>query len=151
MVDKIYLKKHMIHREELRNEQERYALLESKCIPGSKQMDGMPHAPSGSKDAGYINDTFEKMEVEKKIAELNEIIREEYHVINRVVEKLQDPDEKNVLKLRYFNCLEWLDIRDVMFSKRRDYSENMDKYKDKMFKIHGAAIKHIKEIQEAAG
>lgn len=149
MVDKIYLKKHMSHREELKNEQERYALLESRCNPKSKQMDGMPHAASGSRDAGYTNDTFEKMEVENKIAELNKVIKEEYLIINQVIERLEDPDEKMILKMRYFHCMEWFDIRDVMYSKRKDYHENLDKYKDKTFRIHGAAIKHLKKIQEA--
>lgn len=151
MIDKIYLKKHMNHREELRNEQERYEILESRSSPKSKPMDGMPHAASVSKDAGYIRDAFDKMEIEKKIDELNELIKEEYQIINPLIEKLEEPDEKSVLKMRYFHCMEWSDIREIKYSKRRDYYENMDKYKDKVFKIHGSALKHMKEIQEAAG
>lgn len=147
MVDKIYLKKHMNNREELRNERERLELLESRMSPKGKQIDGMPHAV-GSQEASYINDTFEKLEVEKKIIELNEVIKEEYQIINTMIEKLSEPDEKMVLKMRYFHCMEWPEIREMMYRKRYDYAWNTDKYKDKVFKIHGAALKHLKEIQE---
>ena len=47
----------------------------------------------------------------------------------------------------YFSVQETEELLDIA----DDICDNMDKYKDKMFKIHGAAIKHIKEIQEAAG
>lgn len=141
----------MNHREELQNEQERYEILESRSGPKSKQIDGMPHVASSNKDASYINDAFDKIEVEKKINELNKLIKEEYQLINLLIEKLKEPDEKSILKMRYFHCMEWSDIREVKFSQRPDYYENMDKYKDKVFKIHGSALKHMKEIQEAAG
>ena len=151
MIDKIYLKKHMNHRQELKNEQERYEIVESRSSPRCKQIDGMPHSAGVSRDAGYIRVTFDKIEIEQKINELNEVIKEEYEIINPIIEKLEEPDEKSIMKMRYFNCMEWSDIREIKYSKRRDYFENMDKYKDKVFKIHGSALKHMKEIQEAAG
>lgn len=150
MIDKIYLKKHLHKREELNIEQERYALLESRIIPQSQQLDGLPHAPSGSRNAAYISDSIEKIELEKKIEGLNKTIMEEYQLINNVIEKLDYPDEKMILKMRYFDCLEWPNIRALMYSKRKDYFENMEKYKDKVFKVHSSALKHINEIQEAA-
>lgn len=150
MIDKIYLKKHLHKREELKNEQERYALLESRITPKSQQLDGLPHAPSGSRNAGYINDSIKKIDLEKKIEELDNTIRKEYQLIDNVIEKLDYPDEKMVLKMRYFDCWEWPNIRALMYSKRKDYYENIEKYNDKVFKVHSAALKHIKEIQEAA-
>lgn len=149
MIDKIYLKKHMNHREELRNEQERYEIILNRSGPKSKQMDGMPHAASVSRDAGYINDTFDKIEIEKKIDKLKEVIKEEYEQINPLLENLEEPDEKSIMKMRYFHGMEWSDIREIKYSKRWDYFSNMDKYKDKVFKIHGSALKHIKEMQES--
>lgn len=146
MVDKIYLKMHMSHREELRNEKEQLELIESRMSPKGQQIDGMPHS-SRSQEAAYIHDTFEKMEIEKKIQDLSELVMEEFEVINQIIDKLTVPDEKMVLKLRYFRCMEWSQIRGTLFQKRYDYSWNEEKYKDKVFKIHGAALKHLKEIQ----
>ena len=49
--------------------------------------------------------------------------------------------------MRYEDGFEWDAIRGKIFGSRIDYSVNVEKYNNKVFKIHGAALKHIKELQ----
>lgn len=147
MVDKIFLKEHMHKREELQDEIKRYELIINSNLPQAIKMDGMPHGSQGNGDSIFYN-TMEKLETEKKIKELREKIEEEYGIINPVIEKLAYPAEKKIMKMRYFNCMDWSDIRGSEYAHRCDYHENVEKYKDKIFKIHGSALKHMKEIQE---
>ncbi len=146
MVDKDYLKMHLQHRIELREEQEWYAALYMQSSMKAINMDGMPHGSSSVGDTAYYN-ILEKVETEKKIKNLNAVIEKEYAAINEILDKMQNPTEKKILKMRYFQCLDWSEIRKLEFGARRDYYENEDKYKNKVFKIHGSALKHIKEVQ----
>ena len=147
MVDKIFLKEHMYKREELQDEIKRYELIMNSNLPQGIKMDGMPHGSQGTADSIFYN-TMEKLETEKKIKDLRVRIEEEYGIINAVIEQLVYPAEKKIMKMRYFNCMDWSDIREAEYAKMRDYHENMEKYKDKIFKIHGSALRHMKEIQE---
>lgn len=146
MVDKNYLKRHLQHRMELKEEQEWYALCTQSSMMKAINMDGMPHGSGGAGDMTFCN-ILEKVETEKKIKDLNAVIEKEYEQINEVFGKMKNPTEKKILKLRYFQCLEWTEIRKLEFGGRRDYYDNAEKYKNKVFKIHGAAIKHLKEVQ----
>lgn len=147
MVDKMFLKEHMHNREELQDEIGRYELIINSNMPQAIKMDGMPHGSQGTADSIFYN-TMEKLETEKKIKDLREKIEKEYGIINLVIEKLAYPVEKKIIKMRYFNCMDWSDIREAEYAQRKDYHENMEKYKDKIFKVHASALKHMKEIQE---
>ena len=145
MIDKIYLKRHLQRREDLKNEIDRYDMLIKDSQLRGINMDGMPHGSATGDSAFYS--TLEKVETERKIKELREIIDREHVGIESVLEKLQYPAERKIIKMRYFQCLDWQEIHKLEFGSRWDYYENLDKYKNKVFKIHGSALKHIKEVQ----
>ncbi len=145
MIDKIYLKMHLQHREELKNEMERYDMMKNDSQLRGINMDGMPHGSSSGDSAFYS--TLEKVETERRIAVLRETIDREYVEIEEVLERLKSPIERKIIKMRYFQCLDWSEIHKLEYGSRWDYYENMDKYKNKVFKIHGSAIKHLREAQ----
>lgn len=88
-----------------------------------------------------------KVAAEKKIKELKEELTKQSKVINAILERLENPYEKLVMQMRYEDGLEWDEIRGKIFGSRKDYDGNIEKYNNKVFKIHGAALKHIKELQ----
>lgn len=89
----------------------------------------------------------QKFYVEEKIKKLEKDLTEQSKAINTVFERLENPYEKLVMQMRYEDGLEWDEIRGGIFGNRRDYNENVEKYNDKVFRIHGSALKHMKELQ----
>ncbi len=147
MVDKAYLKKHLRKREELETAIIRYhALLNKDDIssPAGKTDISM----GGTSVSSIVENTVcKKIDTEEKIKRLEKDLAKQSRRINAVFEKLENPYEKLVMQMRYEDKLEWDEIRGELFGGRKDYSENTEKYNDKIFRIHGAALKHMKELQ----
>ncbi|MDE6052763.1 MAG: hypothetical protein K2G55_03175 [Lachnospiraceae bacterium] len=147
MIDKNYLKKHLQKREELKATIIRYNLLLSKEDISS------PTGKSGFSSGGFLefstveNIVCKKILTEEKIKRLEKALAEQDTVINNVFEKLEKPYETMVMQMRYADGLEWDEIREGIFGSRKDYYEKIEKYTDKIFRIHGSALKHIKELQ----
>ena len=139
MVDKEYLKKHLRKREELETTIIRYNALLNKDDISS---------PTGTLVSTVENAVCNKIFAEEKIKRLEKDLAEQSKIINSLFEKLDNPYEKLVMQMRYEDKLEWDEIRGAIFGNRRDYSINVEKYNDKVFRIHGAALKHMKELQK---
>lgn len=147
MVDKIYLKNYLRKREELKTTIIRYnALLNKEDISSPAGKIGL--SMGGSLVSSVVENTVcNKIIMEEKIKRLEEDLARQRTIINSTFEKLEKPYEKIVMQMRYEDRLEWDEIRGEIFGNRRDYSENIEKYNDKVFRIHGSALKHIKELQ----
>lgn len=148
MIDKNYLKKHLRKREELETTIIRYrALLDKDNVlsPAGKAGIAAGVMPVSSP---VENTVCKKIFIEEKIKRLENELIEQSREINSIFEKLENPFEKLVMQMRYEDNLEWEEIRGKIFGDRRDYSENVEKYNDKIFRIHGLALKHMKELQE---
>lgn len=148
MVDKAYLKKHLRKREELETTIIRYNALLNKDDISSPA--GNTDLFTGDVSVSSIveNTVCKKIATEEKIKRLEEELAKQSRAINSIFEKLENPYEKLVMQMRYEDRLEWDEIRGELFGGRRDYSENVEKYNDKIFRIHGAALKHMKELQK---
>lgn len=148
MVDKTYLKKHLRKCEELETTIIRYnALLNKDDISSPAGKTGLS---TGSSLVSSVveNTVCKKIVTEEKIKRLEEDLAKQSRVINSIFEKLENPYEKLVMQMRYEDRLEWDEIRGEIFGSRRDYSANVEKYNDKVFRIHGSALKHMKELQK---
>lgn len=147
MIDKNYLKKHLQKREELKATIIRYNLLLSKGdIPSPS---GKPGLSSGGllESSTVENIVCKKILTEQKIKKLEKDLAEQDTAINNILEKLEKPYETMVMQMRYTDCLEWDEIREGIFGSRKDYHEKIEKYTDKIFRMHGSALKNIKELQ----
>ncbi len=147
MVDKEYLKKHLRKHEELETTIIRYnALLNKDDISSPAGKTGL--SIGGTLVSAVENAVCNKIFAEEKIKRLEKDLAEQSKIINSIFERLESPYEKLVMQMRYEDKLEWDEIRGEIFGNRRDYSTNVEKYNDKVFRIHGAALKHMKELQK---
>lgn len=148
MIDKNYLKKHLRKREELETTIIRYSALLDKDNVSSPAGKAGIAAGVMSVSSAVENTVCNKIFIEEKIKRLENELIEQSREINSIFEKLENPFEKLVMQMRYEDRLEWDEIRGEIFGNRRDYSENIEKYNDKVFRIHGSALKHMKELQK---
>jgi len=61
------------------------------------------------------------------------------------VQLLEEPNERQVIRMRYFDGLTWLEICEALFGKKKDYSERAETYERRTYKIHGTALVHIQQ------
>ena len=148
MIDKIYLKKYLRKREELETTIIRYnALLNKDNISSPIGKTGLSTNGSSGSSSAIENAVCKKIFAEERIHKLEKDLTEQSAIINPIFEKLENPYEKQVMQMRYEDGFEWDEIRGKIFGNRRDYSQNIEKYNNKVFRIHGSALKHMKELQ----
>ena len=66
-----------------------------------------------------------------------------------MIRQVENPDERAVLRLRYFDRADWDGICAVLFSDRQDYLERIDSYQNRTYKAHGRALLRMAEILKA--
>ena len=72
--------------------------------------------------------------------------REERAALEAMIRQVENPDERAVLRLRYFDRADWDGICAVLFSDRQDYLERIDSYQNRTYKAHGRALLRMAEI-----
>ena len=88
---------------------------------------------------------YERMEQE--VVDLGHAIeREERAALEAMIRQVENPDERAVLRLRYFDRADWDGICAVLFSDRQDYLERIDSYQNRTYKAHGRALLRMAEI-----
>ena len=132
----------------LDNKIERLAYLES--ITGSPSSPNLSGMPGGSGDG---NSKTERQIVQKEdlLSEIENMRRREYKErteLERMVREIQDPDEQIVIEMRYFDNAKWKPICDALYSSNADYTDKIDKYMKRIFKIHGSALQTLTRIQK---
>lgn len=136
-----YLERYKVLRKEIEMEQDRFLAISEKTLGLSRGIrDGMPRGNTKDKDVLGLNVGI-KDEIEKKLrAALKQerCMRECIEVGLRY--KLDDAQQRNVIRLRYIDCLEWSEVRYLMFGNKRDFYEEEEKYSRRMFRIHKKAL-----------
>lgn len=131
---------------EIDNDIERLERLQMKAYaPSSPNLTGMPKAPSS---------TFDRLaDIAAKIAdlqtEIDSLMKErdqERHNIEDLVKMLPNPDERAVIRLRYLDSEEWVDIIVVLFGYKDDYDDKYDNYKQRVFRLHSSAVSKLSEM-----
>jgi hypothetical protein len=140
-MDKQQLKDYKRLREEIECEQERLEMMELKILGlSASNNSGMPRASSSEYDKIATN-IVRKTDIENNLARLLKKEKEERNKIEKEIdERLEYPDERMLIRLRYIDCMSWREISELMYAKRRDYYEEEDKYKRRVYRIHGKAL-----------
>lgn len=140
-MDKQQLKDYKRLREEIECEQERLEMMEIKILGiSSKNSDGMPRSSSSEYDKMATQIAY-KTDIENNLAQLLQKEKSKRMEIEKeIVERLEYPDERMLIRLRYIDGLSWREISELLFSKRRDYYEDEEKYKRRVYRIHGNAL-----------
>lgn len=131
------------------NQIERLDRMESTMTSASSSnLSGMPKSPGVKTDRTAIL-VIHKMELEEKIKRTVKKERAENAAIEAMIEKLEKPDERAVIRLRYFDRAEWDGITSVLFGDREDYIDRLDSYQNRTYKMHGRALLELAAILEA--
>lgn len=147
IIDKEFLKKHSEHRKELRDEQQRYEMINGINYYGKSpsNIDGMPHCPSTGN--AIENSIVKKNDAETYIDKMQALVNTEECQIEEVLSKLTKANQKYIIRLRYFQCFDWDEITYIVYGDKKGYFGSQDKYKAKCMKVHGLALQNMIRIQ----
>ena len=131
---------------ELENQLARLEWAEHNLIGvGSPLMSDMPKNPSPSNDR-LSNAMNKKLEIEAEIDRISGDYFSERRLLSEAVEQLALSSERTVIRMRYFDRADWSDVVKVVYSKRKDYEDNIDNYYKRIFRIHGDALVEMAQI-----
>ena len=131
---------------EIDNQYERLGRMEiSMAAPPGPDMTGMPRGSGTPTDRTGMM-VLRKLELEEQIKERLTEEREERAALEAMIRQVENPDERAVLRLRYFDRADWDGICAVLFSDRQDYLERIDSYQNRTYKAHGRALLRMAEI-----
>lgn len=136
---------------EIDNQYERLGRMEmTMAAPPGPNMTGMPRGSGTPTDRTGMM-VLRKMELEEQIEERLAEEREERTALEAMIQQVENPDERAVLRLRYFDRVDWDGICAVLFSDRQDYLERIDSYQNRTYKAHGRALLRMAEILKDMG
>lgn len=128
------------------NQLERLDRMEmTMASPPGPDLTGMPRGSGTPTDRTGMM-VLRKMELEEQIEERLAEEREERAALEAMIRQVENPDERAVLRLRYFDRADWDGICAVLFSARQDYLERIDSYQNRTYKAHGRALLRMAEI-----
>lgn len=86
-----------------------------------------------------------KIELENKVKKKQAEIDQDWAELEHLIEQLK-PIETLIVNLRYKYGEEWDAVCFAVFGRRKDYDLELDRYMNKMFKIHGRALLTLSEM-----
>ena len=107
------------------------AALESKLVRGTQSITGMPRGGSHDSQNAIIAVAEAAARIDEKIAELCRLKAEAHAVIDMV----DRGDLRQVLQLRYVNCLSWSRV-----ARRMHYDERQ------VYRLYKLALRAVEEI-----
>lgn len=128
---------------EIENQLERLERLETKMTQvGAQVITDMPRAPSPATDrmSDYI---AQKDRLEERIRELQAVHRTDRSEIERISEKLRDPDERAVILIRYVDITPWSEVSDQLFGAKKDYLYKQETYLRRTYALHKSALEKL--------
>lgn len=127
----------------LRNIDNQYARLDRLAVkmeaPPGPDLTGMPRGQGTPTDRTGMM-VMRKMELEEQITKAIDEERAERRAIDSMIEEIGDPDERAVLRLRYFDRAEWEDVTFALYGDRADYIDRAATYERRTFRLHGRAL-----------
>jgi len=138
---------------EIDNQIERLEYIEATMSSAaSPELSGMPKSPGVKNDRTAML-VIRKMELEETIKEAIDAEADERAAIELLIQQLKKPDERAVIRLRYFDRAGWSEICKMLFNEAEDFEENVDNYMRRTFRLHGKALVNLEAIsvQTCAG
>lgn len=128
---------------EIENQIERLERMEMKISSiGSPVLSDMPKSPSTVYDR-MASSVARKVDFENEIMELIAERDAERRSLESLIRRLKKPDERAVIRMRYLDSEDWEDILMMIFGGQRDFNDKYDNYKQRMFRLHSAAISNM--------
>ena len=145
-MDKKRLQNYIYLRREIENQQERLARMKNEEKLPAPRMDGGGTQHTRTASDRMANAIVRRLEYESEIADSMEGIRVEMASIRGAIAKLQNPMEREVLRLRYCDgdyCrhMPW---REVALNI---YGDDDEGQMQAIYRLHGRALQNIREIE----
>lgn len=123
---------------------ERLNALSNIASPSIDRIGSNPNRSTGSATSRIAT---KRMELENEIDALcNE--RDNLEQYAKPLFKRLSPKLRLVMELRYLDSLQWLDVASALFSNKKDFNDNADRYRHVVTTRHGNAITKMAEILE---
>lgn len=132
------------------NQIERLERLTARMVGvGAQVLTDMPKAPSVTNDRmADLLGQKEELEATIRAAVTEQSL--ERQRIEAILKRLRNPDEKAVIRMRYFDRSSWPEVRDMMFGHKEDFFEKEETYLRRTHRIHGSALVNMaKAIEDA--
>lgn len=88
----------------------------------------------------------ELMRLEERIVYLKEWIGEEHDALEKAIQRVRNPEQRMVLRMRYFDDMDWSDITFAYYGDRVDYVTEEDSYRHRLYDIHTKAITSLASV-----
>lgn len=122
--------------------------LEAQVMRVTTNLTGMPGGGGGDREALLVK--LADMRDDCEIARLRAEQREEE--VLAFIEKLTDRISRIILKLRYLECLEWLDNKPHRRSVQGEMAKVGLPFSDRqLFRLHGKALQEARELYKEIG
>ncbi len=133
---------------EIENQIERLERMEMKISSiGSPTISDMPKSQGTAYDR-MADNVARKIDFENEIKELISERDSERRSLESLIRQLKKPDERAVIRMRYLDTEEWEDILMMIFGGQRDFNGKYDNYKQRMFRLHSAAINKLAALSQ---
>ena len=67
------------------------------------------------------------------------------------MKRLRNPDEKAVIRMRYFDRASWPEVRDMLFGHKPDFDEKEETYLRRTHRVHESALVNMAKYIEMIG
>ena len=120
-------------------------LTASMTAPKAQTYDGMPGGTPESDPMAL--QVARKIELEENIAHLLKEIRYDEGKIDAIIKQLDNAEERCILRMRYIDAEDWVDVAWIQYHKKKDYKRNTSGYLKRAYNKHGEALAHLAEIE----
>lgn len=128
------------------NQNERYVRLVSSMESAKvQQFDAMPGAGSPTTDK-MADKIVLKLELEEDIKDDKEYLEKERKALEKLIKKMPKADDRAVIRMKYFDDMDWVDISKALYRKRKDYTRATHTYLNKTYKLHGSALLSLSDV-----
>lgn len=128
---RVFLQSAVEAKMEYKRQRRRVEELESRATRMTQTMSGMP----GGGGAGMEQLWATLADEREKVLIASEEEFRKYHDVERFINKLDDPLHRIVLRLRYLDGLNWIQVQQRMYKDGHYYSERH------ITRLHGEALK----------
>lgn len=128
---------------ELFLQEERLERIETRMIGvGAMNISDMPRSPSHKQDR--LTDLVAlKMELQQTVSMEEEQQKEMRSRVEYVLKQIRSADQRNVIRMRYIDGEEWIQICRSLFEQKKDYDEKADSYLRQVYRLHGYALYYM--------
>lgn len=146
---KAFLKSYLTLQERIDQTEARLMCLElSKVSASTSNLSGMGGGGSNDRSSKQERNYITEEELNEKLGEMYAEENNQREEIEELVALIRKPKEQAVIQMHYLDGAKWQLITVALFGEEEDFDANVERYKNRTFKIHGAALQTLARIYE---